>query len=42
MDKIELIKENVQPLKSGRKIDSLQAALSMDLNETKKRDETKA
>lgn len=42
MDKIELIKENVQPLKNGRKIDSLQAALSMDLNETKRRDETKA
>ncbi|XP_017483414.1 PREDICTED: mitotic checkpoint serine/threonine-protein kinase BUB1 beta-like, partial [Rhagoletis zephyria] len=42
MEQIELTKENVQPLKCGRKIESLRAALSMDLNETRRRDETKA
>lgn len=41
MDKLEMIKENVQPLKSGRKIDTLKVVLNMDLNETSKRGETK-
>lgn len=41
MDDLELIKENVQPLRSGRRIDTLRAAFNLDENDAKKREETR-
>lgn len=38
---IELIKENVLPLKNGRKIETLTAVLNMGSEELRKRDEIK-
>ncbi|OTF83313.1 mitotic checkpoint serine/threonine-protein kinase BUB1 beta-like, partial [Euroglyphus maynei] len=39
MDDLEIIKENVQPLRQGRKIDELKAALTHDINENDNRRE---
>ena len=39
---LELIKENMQPLKSGRKIEDLNATLSMDPERLQKRNDMKS
>lgn len=39
MDDLEIIKENVQPLRQGRKIEELKAAFGSDIVETNNRRE---